>query len=453
MDIQLTGVLTDGDSKQHIAHTFVVGAGAGAIRLHFTYAPKRGPAGLNLLTLTLFDPQGFRGAGHRHGDVQAETASDTVELRADRATPGYLPGPLPAGEWTLVIDTHLIVPGEPVSYTLQIATAPAAEGGPAAAEAAGPQPSSPRGPGWYRGDLHAHTVHSDGGWQIPDLIDAAIARGLDFMTLSDHNTTSGLAEFARLAAGRITTIDAIELTTFWGHALALGAHGWVDWRVRPGARSMPDIAAEVTAAGGLFVIAHPMSPGDPICTGCNWGYADMMPGPAGLVEVWNGGDWLGDSNNEQALALYYSWLNQGLRLVATAGTDTHDPSPAGVPVGFNVVYAEDLSAAAILEAIGRGHLYLSDGPTAALSGRGEGEVVAMMGDRLPAGPATIEASWAGCAVGDRARLIVDGQVLVEREASAPAPLQWLVAGARWCALELRGPGGRLRALTNPIFFG
>ncbi|MEZ4637321.1 MAG: hypothetical protein R2856_20590 [Caldilineaceae bacterium] len=42
----------------------------------------------------------------------------------------------------------------------------------------------------------------------------------------------------------------------------------------------------------------------------------MMPGTARFVEIWNG-PWFGGNSeknsNEQGLALWYGWLNQGLR--------------------------------------------------------------------------------------------------------------------------------------------
>ena len=454
MHFEANGTLTDRDAKQHIAHTFAVEEGATMLRLRFAYAPARGPAGLNALHLSLFDPRGFRGARHRQGEPLDGGRHHMVVLGAAEATPGYEPGPIPAGEWTVVIDTHMIVPGEPVEYSIAIDTShePATVAPTPPLEA---RPAQRAGPGWYRGDLHAHSVHSDATWQVADLLAAADAFGLDFVTLSDHNTVSGLAEFDRLARPGLLTVGASELTTYRGHALALGVRRWVDWRVRPGEHSMLQIATEVYDAGGLFVIAHPMSPGDPICTGCDWRYADMLPGTARLVEVWNGGRWESGSNNENALALWYTWLNEGHRLVATAGTDAHGPAPAGVRPGFDVVYAEELSEAALLRAIGQGHLYLSDGPRIALEGEGADGAGAMMGDTLPAGDTRISARWEGCDPTDAMRLIVDGRPLAEQVTGERGEQQWhLRAGqARWCVLEVRAAAGHLRAVSNPIFIG
>ncbi len=67
-----------------------------------------------MLTPTLFDPNGFR--------VQAIVAAPPMKSTwmPGQATPGYLPGPVPAGEWIVQIDTHMIMPGEPCRYQLDI---------------------------------------------------------------------------------------------------------------------------------------------------------------------------------------------------------------------------------------------------------------------------------------------------------------------------------------------
>ncbi|MBA3948009.1 MAG: CehA/McbA family metallohydrolase [Herpetosiphonaceae bacterium] len=452
MHYQLSGKLTDRDAKQHILHAFTVPVGATELRLRFDYTPERVASGLNALHLSLFDSHGFRGAGHRRGDVHEGVVSHIIELNDVRATPGYMVGALPPGEWSVVIDTHMILPDVPVTYQLAVDVSSDPLGVIPAVPAEPAVPIPQRGPGWYRGDLHGHTVHSDASWDIADLLAHARNHRLDFVTLSDHNTVSGLVEFDRLARPELLTMGGIELTTYAGHALALGIRRWIDWRVRSGTRSMPQIAAEVEAAGGLFIIAHPMSVGDPICTGCDWRYRDMLPGPARCVEVWNGGEWEGESNNEDALALWYVWLNQGQRVVATAGTDIHGPLPPGARPGFNVVYAESFSEAAILRAITQGHLYLSNGPQIEVHGRTEEGVSAGMGDSLPSGRTTITACWEGCTSTDRVRLIADGELLREQEAGERGEQHWqLAAGeAAWCVLELRDATGRLRAVTNPL---
>jgi hypothetical protein len=455
---EFTGALSARDAKRHLAHPFDVPPGASELQVELWHAEGLDGGLANMLTLTLFDPAGFRGAGHRMGLAQDGGRVHRVMLRADSATPGYRPGPLPPGRWTAVIDAHRVTAAGPCAYRLSVTAWDGAEVPPPAESASAAPPLSSRCPrrraaGWFRGDLHAHSWHSDGHWTERELADWARGQGLDFVSLTDHNTVSGLAA---LSAADSLVLGGMELTTFHGHAVALGAREWVDWRtgsdVAP--RAIADVAAQVEAMGGLFVIAHPMAVGDPACTGCDWTHADMMPGAARAVEVWNGGLWEGvDSNNEQSLALYYRWLNQGHRLVATAGTDAHGSFAPGARPGFNRVYARSLSEPDVLDAIRQGHVCLSSGPRVALTARGGSGQAAMMGDAIPPGPVRIQAAWRGCAPGCRAVLVLNGEPIHTWPADGDGrgALSRVLERGQWTALELRGRDGELAALANPIF--
>jgi hypothetical protein len=461
------GVLTARDAKRHIPHRFTVPEGSVRLTLMLRFSPHRVHNIANMLTLTLFDPTGFRGAGHRGG------AEHLVQIGPAAATPGYEPGPLHPGEWVAQIDTHMIMPGEPVRYTLSLETdkeidkeineaidkeIDKAIGKGIAPRSAPPvpvpspaQPASRRGPGWFRGDLHSHTDHSDADRSVADLVQAARKEGLDFIFLTDHNTVSGLAEVQDLGDDSLLTAGGIELTTFWGHALVLGAHHWIDWRFRPGAGDITRVAAESMAHDQLFIIAHPLSLGDPYCTGCNWRYGEMMPGSAQLVEVWNG-PWGGDSNNEAALSLWYDWLNQGLRLVATAGTDTHGNDDYAQRPGFSVIYANELSEVALLRAVRAGHLYLSAGPSLRFSAQNEAGRSWLMGDEIDE-PATLAVAWRDCPPGAEARLLANGRLWTTWPCAAPGEQQWPVTPelADWYVVEVRAATGELLALTNPLY--
>ncbi len=453
MHEHIEGTLTGDDVKRHVLHTFEVPAGAHQLTVRLRFEPWEVNGLRNMLCLSLFDPTGFRGAGHRGG------AEHEIHITEWEATPGYRPGALPPGQWTVEIDTHRIVPGTPCRYRLDITventSAPQSEAAPRDQH---PRVTPERGPGWYRGDLHAHSIHSDGRWDVVGLVTAARAFGLDFVTLTDHNTITGIEEMEQASSPDLLTLVGMELTTFWGHALSLGTRHWIDWRVQLNGRAMADIVREVTDAGGLFIIAHPGIPGDPICTGCTWQYTDVMPGPARVVEVWNG-PWIDHGGNEQSLMLWYEWLNQGHRLAATSGTDAHGPVEGeGMGdliryVGFNVVYADELSEEAILAAVARGHLYLSAGPRLGLEGRTPAGEHAMMGDVLHGPEAEITADWADCPANARMRLIANGEAMAEWEPGPEGRRQWRLSSAevRWCLIELRDEHGQMLALTNPIF--
>jgi hypothetical protein len=443
-----TPVLSNQDMKKHIPFPVQVPPGTTTLSIHMSYTPHSVEKINNLLTLTVLDPAGFRGAAHRNAEVME------IVIQENAASPGFFPGPVQPGEWTILVDTHMIMPGAPLQLELVVTGAdqldPAIPSTPTA-KAAAARPG--RGPGWYRGDFHTHTNHSDGNWDIPDLVACALDNRLDFITLSDHNTVTGLPPFERACPESLLPICGIELTTFWGHALVLGRREWVDWHIEPGRRAMAQIVAEVEAQGGLFIIAHPEAIGDPYCTGCRWLYPDVRPGAARVVEVWNS-EWQSLSHNEAGLELALEWMSRGLRMVLTAGTDRHDLNSPGPGCGYNTVYAEDLSEAAILRAVRLGHLVLSRGPTLTLSAQAAGQNL-IPGDscRTQAGESIhLSAAWGGCPPGSRLELVVDG----EKHAPAAGGLSasWDLPGGQtgWALLTLRDPDGEMLALTNPIYF-
>ncbi|NDJ61729.1 MAG: CehA/McbA family metallohydrolase [Chloroflexi bacterium] len=445
MHFAFNGTFILDDMHNHVPHAFTVPAGAQQLTIHLDFEPK-GPEGAEVpheISLSLFDPVTGRGARHNNAD-------QTIVITADSASPGYTPGPLQPGTWTVFIDTHRIMPPGDIRYTLDVDIAMDAP------EFQRPQftpgSTAARGPGWYRGDLHGHTLHSDGRWDVAEFVADARRRGLDFVFLTDHNTVSSVPEVRSYASDALLTLGGIELTTFYGHCLALGAQRWHEWRVRDG-HTMTAIAREVLDAGAFYVIAHPTSIGYPRCSGCPWHYEEMMPGIAPAVEVWNG-DWAGESQNEQAVQLYYQWLNQGHQLVATAGSDIHGPLSAAERPGYNVVYAADLSEAAILDALRAGHLYVSSGPKLAFSATSPRGETAMMGDVLVADRADLHARWEASDPAYAVRLVAGGVVVDSFTGGAHGEKTWQVTRdtmPAWYTVEIRAADGQLHALTNPIF--
>ncbi len=363
------------------------------------------------------------------------------------------------GTWIVQVDTHMIMPGEPVRYLLDISVEEGTDergsnltaGVETAAQPMG-RKRAERGAGWYRGDLHCHTHHSDGeGFTVSQLVEAARNAKLDIVFLTDHNTTAGLTEIERLSSEDLLTAGGMELTTFWGHALCLGTREWVDWRTRPNTGDMARLVTTVYANEQVFIIAHPLSTGDPACTGCAWRYGDMMPGAAQLVEVWNG-PWKGDSNNEQALALWYDWLNEGLRLVATAGTDAHGGRNYLTRPGFNVIFADALSEAALLKGLRGGHSYLSAGPQVTFQARNARGETWFIGDSaIP--PVTLTVTWADCPAGGQLAVIANGRRLLSATAKQQGEYEWTMTPdqADWVVVEIRDSQGEMLVVTNPIF--
>lgn len=77
----------------------------------------------------------------------------------------------------------------------------------------------------YYLDGHMHSVHSDGYTKPQEIPKIALSKGLDIVSLTDHDTVSGLPYFLEAASRlnqeelRLLAIPGIEITTREGHLL------------------------------------------------------------------------------------------------------------------------------------------------------------------------------------------------------------------------------------------
>jgi predicted metal-dependent phosphoesterase TrpH len=61
-------------------------------------------------------------------------------------------------------------------------------------------------------DLHLHSSASDGALPPAELVEAAIAGGLDLIALADHDTVDGIGTAVAVAGERIRVLPAIEIS-------------------------------------------------------------------------------------------------------------------------------------------------------------------------------------------------------------------------------------------------
>lgn len=452
--LDATDGLTRSDRKSYRPHRFNVPAGTAALRIDFRY-DRGGDDPHSLMTLQLFDPFGFRGAGHRFAPRQI------IEIGETRATPGYVPGTIPAGDWTIEVDVHSVIArpdGQPNVYTLRVDGVATVDDVITVEIAAGqnkvtPAPSSGQRR-WLRGELHLHSEHSDGRWTTGEMAALARGRSLDFMFLTDHNTTTGVDILRSQVGDAISVLPGIELTTYAGHALALGAATWVDWRTGHAARSANDMAGSVRDAGAFLVIAHPDAPPDDVCTGCRWTHHDFDPSFADAVEVW-GGLWNGPGErNQGCLDLWREWLNTGRRLTATGATDAHRPEDWEGEVPATYVHASDASLGSILEALRAGRTYVSSGPMIEIHANGERGASATVGEAI--GRSTVREIEAKCANSPEAelRLVSNRGTIAKARVDADGQMMMTLHDLdAWCCAELwNRAGDTLLAVTSPIYF-
>lgn len=67
-------------------------------------------------------------------------------------------------------------------------------------------------------DLHIHSTASDGSQTPEEIIETAVSKGLTAVSIADHDTVGGQAAAIAAAAGRITYLPAVEISTHIGHS-------------------------------------------------------------------------------------------------------------------------------------------------------------------------------------------------------------------------------------------
>jgi hypothetical protein len=331
--------------KHYIHHSFDVPEGVK--QLHFTLNFHK--KGSTQLYASLFSPSGYRGTRMKPGatgDVVLELA-----MSEHTASPGALRGEIVAGAWGVLLDVQWI--DEDIDYSITVETSKVESSAPTfqASESNGRE-----GAGYYRGELHAHTFHSDGNSSVCKTIAAAKKYGLDYFSLTDHFTSAGWEELESLASEDLAVLKGIEFTGQWGHGNLQGLKTWVDTFIDDGKRTINDVIDETHAQGGLFSVNHAFS------LNLGWRYHELDWTKVDLFEIYHH---LTGSNNTAQLGLWDSLLMRGLKTVGVGAIDSHDPHSGQHRLGqvFTYVYADALGPEAIVRGLKTGNAYVSLGPT------------------------------------------------------------------------------------------
>ncbi len=462
-DLVLHGTITERDRESYVEVPFHVDAGIVRVTVDFSYT---GHERKTTVDLGLFDGERFR--GWSGGNKSSFTVSETD------ATPSYLPGRILPGVWKLILGVPSIADGERSEYEAKIYFSHSGDVPSVSTFSRAPVRT---GAAWYRGDLHMHDAHSDGscqsqsGAKVPcplyRTVEAAAARGLDFIAISDHNAISHYDAMRELQPyfDRILMIPAREITTFQGHANVFGTTEFIDFRLAKGHVTIGDILAQTEKMHGIFSINHPGLPSGSACMGCGWSVKDTDYSHVAAIEAINGGTLDGPMSG---IAFWQERLNQGFRLTGVGGSDNHNASLAPQTrsaVGYptTVVYASELSERAILEGIRAGHVFVdvqgSRNRAIEFTAMAGGKTV-MMGDAI--------ASAAGVDVhfvltmkgveGAHPEVVRDGESVNAADASVvkePAEVRsfdFKSDGKRhWVRVNIRGADGSLLILGNPVY--
>ena len=206
------------------------------------------------------------------------------------------------------------------------------------------------GPGWYSADMHNHSVYSFNPEDYPvrDMTEAAHAKGLDILSLTDYNTFSQAGACRAQSSADFLCIPGEEIANpLWGHANAQFIHKKVYEFLSP-----QHWIDDVHAQGGMFFVNHP--------------YLEMrqwrdwnFKGYDG-IEILNGNKIPMDPVNVKAFDKWDELNRTGLHLYGIADSDAHTPYAVGRY--RNYVYATSFTPSAIENGFKKGMFYVTNGP-------------------------------------------------------------------------------------------
>jgi len=281
---------------------------------------------VNRIDLGLISPDGRQvGASGSSRDVIFVSVTD--------ATPGYQPHPLTAGTWQIMLGAYVVSPeGADVHIRLRF---------------------TPKTRRWLKGDLHTHTLASDGLLPLDHLARHAREHGLDFIAVTDHNQPVRRASFPKIPG--LTIIPGLEWTHYKGHSNFWGVEE--PYQGPFFANTYEEVQSKFQQAhqnGAIISINHPLE--------SSFGFRFDLNGlEYDTIEVWNGPM---RPKNIETIAWWDQMLKAGIRKVAVCGSDYHEDTVFQRLANPTInVLAWSASEKDILAAVESGHSYFTYSPT------------------------------------------------------------------------------------------
>lgn len=356
IEIVLKGKATTDDQETYRNLPFEVPDGIARIDVSYRYK-----AGAQPVDIGIFDSRGahFMTEGARGW---SGASRPSFFIARDEATPGYLPGPIQPGTWHICLGFPQIRSGADYKVTVKLT--------PGQGETLNgqfpeflpleqpPNSAATNADGWYKGDFHCHSVHSDGDSQIDEVLAKAKALGFNFLALTDHNVLSHQAALLHQETDLIL-IPGYEVTSYKGHWNIWGDCdlGWIDFRIQTEAE-MAEAVDEALRRGYLVSCNHPRG------QSAGWQYENVHN--SHCLEIWNR-PWR--YGNNDAVAYWENRLKEGQRWVAVGGSDSHfhkwaHHAQLGQPTTY-VHCPGTPSAQGLLDGLRAGHAFITethDGP-------------------------------------------------------------------------------------------
>jgi len=435
----------------------------------------------------LWDAQGalrLQCLSSQSGTTMVITTATTVESGCG-CSPGCVSGPLPTGVWHVLFIAHptphrvrysIVAQGDIGLPARQTSVESREVGWAIAPQEAGTEfrynmydrdRVVQSGERWYRGDLHMHTLLSDGKLTARELSNIAQQRGLDFIAITEHNilTTAWVQT-------PLLVMPGVEYTSTRGHWNAIGLRESIPLAEDAGPiletqEGMNRLIGAARMQGALCSLNHPcLKPWD-------WTWEDTPLQLFHTIEIVNDPTFPGNREaTEQAIRMLDGLWACGHKVWGIGGSDTHmlptesyteggPPSIVGDPT--TCVWALQLSAESILSAVRSGHSYVTRGPELDPKILTENDAVHRPGDSIRALRATdsvaIELLYSlqikHAPSSGRILWVENGNVVETTELSGEGVYMfrrtWPISEYHWLRVEVRDAAGWLAAFVNPVY--
>src|SRR6056297_1849735 len=315
---------------------------------------------------------------------------------------------------------------------------------------------------WYKGDLHAHTICSDGMLKPDEELQVAIENDLDFYFTTDHNFLPLCWE-----KSNILVIPGVEVTLEHGHFNAFALSNLIDFSNQYGSEKLSsNFIKQINNKSEFISINHAFF------KKWEWKYVDSKIEDFQTMEI------ICDPQHpdakiaaQKALKAWKTLLNDGHRIWAVGGSDTHlrkdyqkygrPPTQIGDPATF--VLSKSLSAHHIIGGIKNGKSYQARG----FSMRPEfiiGEQYFSPGSDLSFLFSNNTKHKIKCNIEIKStkyplnlQLILNGRpinnIVVKKSGKYEYKLELKGNKYEWLSVEIRDSNCQLIGLVNPVFKG
>ncbi|NLE43930.1 MAG: hypothetical protein GX620_04355 [Chloroflexi bacterium] len=279
---------------------------------------------------------------------------------------------------------------------------------------------------WFRGNMHIHSVMSDGGKTFQELAEMYAAEGYHFLYRTDHWVISDVRSDAN--SYPLLWLDGVELDGYDKHG---GEYHVVCLGTFTGISREMGFETALNATrnqGGVLILAHPHWMGNTLEEALRW--------PFDGAEVYNHGCHFGNGKGEGGV-YWHAMLAERPDVLGFAADDAHINTEDAVwNGGWIVVNVPELSRSAINGAVQAGNFYSSCGP--------DFQSIELVGDDVVITCSPVRDVWmvGPRSAGERSKAPKGGLIT---EARFKIPTDW-----PYVLLEIEDADGRL-AWTNTLF--